>query len=473
MDPTIAQIEQAFPLNAPAPVRSDIAQGVLKNIIKGSWGQRIVCPEQFGAHIIPLESLPTFNPTTTDVDDTAALVACADAWKNYGANIYTGGRPYGLRSQITLDCTRESPRDGQIMFGSGRYGSGIQMTVNGFDALRLRGLVASGGANNWHGSVRNMFIKGGSGTGKAIVNAAGTRVSNARFEDLKLYSGSLGLHLDDSFQTIFEQLHISSHSSDGMVLEGGNATTIRNCYFSTFGAGCAGLRVWRMAGIEGTTGVDSGPIWAIFGGFPRWPTGSGTETARAGSTASRLRVATANPFGVGFLIGLDCVIQTGESRRVTAHSENGTDGVYITPKTNFSTTPTTYYFKDPWCAVATGRRPTIHMYGHTNLEIPTHCALKMVHEATVLIDNGLFYTYEGNDFDTGIWCRTNRVASGYGVELRGFTFYNEEGMEATRRLPKWLACEGSTANYRISLCKGLDGQFHNAVAGTNHDYTEL
>jgi hypothetical protein len=269
-----------------------------------------------------------------------------------------------------------------------------------------------------------------------------------------MYTGDCCLLHDDQFQTFYDQMHVSSYDSDAMVIEGGNATSIRGVYLSQTTQGFAGLRVWRMAGIYDTTGKDAGWMWAIFGGFPRWPTGSGTETLRAGSTTTRLRLAASNPFTPAFLSGFSVVSNTGQERRVKIGGNDGTDGNYVDVTSAFSTIPTTVYFKDPYCPTATGRRPDISMNGHCNLEIPKHCAIKFAHEASFYARNGLFYTYEGNDYDTVFWCRDNRVASGYGVQIEGYTTYNEEGIEATRRLSRDIACEGSLANYRLGMPKG-------------------
>jgi hypothetical protein len=316
-----------------------------------------------------------------------------------------------------------------------------------------------------------MFIKSPTGGGKGVMGKSGTRVNNGKFEELLMYTGGPCIHLGDQFQQVFDQCHLSSYNNDACVVEGGNATKFVNCYFSQVPAGCAGLRVWRMAAIDSCTGLDQGPIWAIFGGFPRWPTGSTTETARTGTTTTKVYLQLDNPFSLGFLVGFD-LTSGSTSRRVTQHKSDG-GGTYVTLSSALSgmASGQTYFFKDPWCPTATGRRPDIHMYGHCNLEIPTHCAIKMAHEASVLMDNGLFYTYEGNDFDCVIWSRPNRVASGYGIDIRGWTMYNEEGMEASRRLGQNLACEGDGPNYGLGLAKGVGSSYWDSRAGSSKSIT--
>jgi hypothetical protein len=102
-------------------------------------------------------------------------------------------------------------------------------------------------------------------------------VYQSNFENLVLSSGAGSCFVcRDHFSSAWNNVHVSSLGGHGFDLEGGNSTTLSNCYAHTFtlGNGKAGYRIRNNAVLISCNGVDSGDVWGIFGDTIGYETGS-------------------------------------------------------------------------------------------------------------------------------------------------------------------------------------------------------
>ena len=102
-------------------------------------------------------------------------------------------------------------------------------------------------------------------------------VYQSQFENLVLSSGAGSCFVcRDHFSSAWNNVHVSSVGGHGFDLEGGNSTTLSNCYAHTFtlGNGKAGYRIRSNATLISCNGVDSGDVWGIFGDTVGYETGS-------------------------------------------------------------------------------------------------------------------------------------------------------------------------------------------------------
>jgi hypothetical protein len=271
----------------------------------------VMMPEMFGAPEIEQEQLPTFDPVTTASADTTALQTCFTRLGQYGGTLMLK-RPYGLTAGLELQITREGMLDGQRIIGLGTmYSCGLQMTGNGYPAITLRGLQASGSAIPIHPYMENFFIKGGENSGHGIYahnNLSGndTRVSNATFRRLLIYCGGDAINFGDVFQTLFDTCKVSSYKGHGFNLEGGNTTNLLNCYASQIGRAKAGYRIVYMASLRSCTGLDDSEgkaFWGLFGGRANI-----SGVTRSGGSTTIVRIAADDAGQTGEYDGLELVV---------------------------------------------------------------------------------------------------------------------------------------------------------------------
>jgi hypothetical protein len=420
---TDAQLAVAMDLAARKGYATQLTN-YLNEARRGWINPQVVAPEQVGAP----------ESTGNTALDMIGLNACKDLWASAGLSIELR-RGYNQNAQLELVSQREGEKDGQHIFGYNRYKCGLTMVADGFDSIRFRATVSSGGALPMHVSAHDMYIKGGSGTGKGFTshnNLSGldTRISGGRFHDLLIFCGSDAFEFSDTFTTSYKRNHVSSHNGHGFALEGGNTTLLEGNYAGTVGRGKAGYRIVYFATMIANNGLNVAQgHYAIFGGRAL----TAALTTRAGGTASRVFLNAADPGADHEYDGLQLVI-AGVDHLVENHVIFGhADAPYVdlvTPRGAPVATGTSYQFRDGESGkrnggVALDRRFRGTVTG-SNVEAWGNVGIKYLNQARgSLVDVHFFDA--ANPFDTCIYFHQGNQADGYEVAVRHCTLTSATG----------------------------------------------
>lgn len=196
-------------------------------------------------------------------DDTAAIQSMLNSVGYFRLPIGT----YKITDSLTIPLTSS--------LGAIFAGEGMEKSV-----INCVGMTGKPAIKNAAAGLYRVVMVDFSVTGdcdNAINFDSTALVYQSRFEDLVLSSsaGSCFVCLDH-FSTLWSNVHVSSVSGHGFDIEGGNSTTLTNCYAHTFtlGNGKAGYRIRNNAVLISCNGVDQGDIWGIFGDAVGYSTGS-------------------------------------------------------------------------------------------------------------------------------------------------------------------------------------------------------
>jgi len=198
-------------------------------------------------------------------NDTAAIQAALTAGQVSGFPVYVPSGTY-LVSQLSNFAS------GSKLFGDGLantifQGSAANTTVISIDAEGLAHITLSGfQVAGFDGT--------GTGHGVHIYNAAGANFNphNLFLDNLYIHDcGGRGLYVPQEFTSIFRRIYVSECGDNAIELQGGNTTSLIDCYVQKVAATKCGYRIYGSPamiscnGVNQTTPETANVDWAVFG----------------------------------------------------------------------------------------------------------------------------------------------------------------------------------------------------------------
>jgi len=198
-------------------------------------------------------------------DDTTAIQAALTAGQVSNLPVHIPAGTY-LVSQLTNFAS------GSVLYGDGLantilQGSAANTTIISLDAAGLHHITMTGFAVSGYDGT-------GTGHGIHIYNDDGANYnpSNLFLDNLYIHDcGGKGLYVSQEFSSIFRRIYVSMCGDNAIELQGGNTTTLENCYVQKVAATKCGYRIYGSPvmiscnGVNQTTPETANVDWAVFG----------------------------------------------------------------------------------------------------------------------------------------------------------------------------------------------------------------
>jgi hypothetical protein len=181
--------------------------------------------------------------TGAGTDNTAAFNAAIAT----GKAVFIPDGSYKITAALTPSTI------GQLI-----YGGGPEQTKIYFTGAGTKGIVPSGSLIRLY--LRDFSLVGGTGTSHAIDTSAGL-LYTSEFRNIWITSVGKCMYVPDEFNNTYANIQFASSGDNGLEIEGGNTTTLINCYAHAFPAGAyypyrlyAGAVMISCNGVDGAVG---------------------------------------------------------------------------------------------------------------------------------------------------------------------------------------------------------------------------